>query len=114
MFALRRELLLLRNEFNSLREEFIKLAVLMQAFLMTAKFKNADQEIAMEKKSTDTQVMISRKELENLRDIKKTWERDTMNHIEEILRPNAAKIDKRKKDNDDDEGAIEFSGGGFR
>lgn len=107
--SFRREMEAGRRESYELRGEFTKLAVLLQAFMMNVKFKNAEQELVSEKKSTDTQVMISRKELDSLRGIQRDWERETMRQIQERLRTNVG----REEDGGADD-AIEFDAGGFR
>lgn len=76
----RREVELLREEFAQMRSEFVKLAALLQAFLMNVRFKDSG-EIESKRKSTDTQVMVSSIELERLRDAERLLREESVDRL---------------------------------
>lgn len=76
----RKEVELLREEFAQMRSEFVKLAALLQAFLMNVRFKDSG-EIESKRKSTDTQVMVSSIELERLRDAERLLREESVDRL---------------------------------
>lgn len=78
----RKDIEMLRDEFSQMRSEFVKLASLLQAFLMNVKFNQAGQPES-KLKSTDTQVMVSAIELERLRDAERLMREES---VERLLR----------------------------
>lgn len=65
------------TEVKGVREDFIKLATLLQTFLMNVRFKDAQSEL----KSTDTQTLVSVKELEKLRDLERKMMGDYLKKV---------------------------------
>lgn len=76
----RREIVSLREEFFRMQSEFVKLAALMQAFLMNVRFKDSG-EVESKFKSTDTQVMVSSIELERLREAERFLREESVDRL---------------------------------
>jgi hypothetical protein len=108
--SFRNEMAALRKEFMELRSEFTKLAVLSQAVMMNMKFADADGNeqpgIKSKLKSTDTQVMISAKEMERLRDIEKLHMQQELIRVRKAIHPDTEIDESQENDND-----IFFAGG---